>query len=109
MNSDQHQAQIAAERDAEADVNKIVWIVVGFALNVIGILIAYIYEPSPPISRLHEKSQEYTLFYTDAYKAKIRHIQLVHAAIGFAIEIGIVLIGFLFFMSIIGGIMDRIP
>ena len=109
MNSDQHEAQIAAERDAEADVSKIVWLVVGFALNVIGILIAYIYEPSPPISRIHNQSQEYTLFYRDAYRAKVRHIQLVHAAIGFAIEIGIALIGVLFFMSIVGSIMGGMP
>ena len=109
MNSDQHQARIAAERDAEADVSKLVWIVVGFALNVIGILIAYIYEPSPPLSRIHDQSQEYTLFYTDAYKAKVRHIQLVHAAIGFAIEIGIALIIILFFMSIVGSIMRGMP
>lgn len=109
MNSDQHQAQIAAERDAETDVSKLVWIVVGFALNVIGILIAYIYQPSPPLSRIHNQSQEYALFYPDAYKAKVRHIQLVYAAIGFAIEIGIALIGILFFMSIVGSIMGGIP
>lgn len=45
-----------------------------FALSVVGVLIAYIYQQAPPASRLFEKSQEYTVFYTDAYKAKSRGI-----------------------------------
>ena len=106
MNSDQHQAQIAAERDAEADVSKWVWLLVGFALNVVGILIAYIYQPSPPVSRIHDKSQEYTLFYTDAYQAKIRHIQLIQALIGCIIP---VVFGMIVFLTVLGTIFGNMP
>lgn len=62
MDANRHQMQIDADRDAQIDVNKIVWLAVGFALNVIGILIAYIYQPPPPASRFFEKSDEYTIF-----------------------------------------------
>ena len=88
MNNDIHQAVIAADQDAQTDVNKIVWFAVGFALNIIGILIAYIYQPPPPASRFFEKSDEYRMFYTDAYTDKIRGIQLTYAIIGCIIPIG---------------------
>ncbi len=58
-----------------------------FALSVVGVLIAYIYQQAPPASRLFEKSQEYTVFYTDAYKAKSRGIQVKYAVIGFLITV----------------------
>lgn len=91
-----------AEQEAEVDVTKILWILVGFFLNLIGLLIAYIYQPTPPATRLLEKSQQYILFYTEAYIAKSRNIQLTYAAIGLAISIGIGFLIFLFGIFLIG-------
>ncbi len=92
MNSEQHEAEIAAEQDAKTDVNKLVWICVGLFGNIIGVLIAYIYQPTPPASRLFEKSEAYKVFYTDTYKVKARNVQLIYAAIGLAIIVGIYII-----------------
>lgn len=106
MNNDQHQAQIAAEQDADADVVKFLWIVVGFFTTIIGLLIAYIYQPTPPATRLFEKSQEYTVFYTEAYKAKARSIQLTYTVVGFAIGAGIGILIFISMMSVIGTVSN---
>ena len=102
MNNDRQQARIDAERDAELDVSKILWVVVGFFISLIGILIAYIYQPNPPATKLVDKSQEYAMFYTEAYQAKARNLQLTYAAIGFAIGAGIGIIFFLASMAMIG-------
>lgn len=108
MNDDASQARIVAEQDAETDVSKILWVVVGFFINLIGILIAYIYQPTPPASRLIEKSQEYRMYYTEAYQAKARTEQLKYAAIGFAIGCGL---GFLLFVSLFAliGSINNMP
>lgn len=100
MNNDQNQARI----DAELDVSKILWIVVGFFISVVGILIAYIYQPNPPATKLIDKSQEYVMFYTEAYKDKSRSIQLTYSAVGFAISAGISIFIFLAGMAMIGGL-----
>ena len=92
MDANRRQIQIDVERDAQTDVNKIIWLAVGFALNIIGILIAYIYQPPPPASRFFEKSDEYRMFYTDAYTAKVRSIQLTYTIIGCIIPIGLVIL-----------------
>lgn len=102
MNNDQNQARIDAEQDAELDVSKILWIVVGFFISLIGILIAYIYQPNPPATKLIDKSQEYAMFYTEAYKDKSRSIQLTYSAIGFAIGVGIGIVFFLASVAMIG-------
>lgn len=92
MNANQNQMNMVAETDAQNDVNKIIWLVVGFALNVFGILIAYIYQPPPPATRFFEKSDEYRLFYTEAYKVKARNIQLTFSIIGCIIPFGFTII-----------------
>ena len=104
MNNDQNQARMDAEQDAELDVSKILWIVVGFFISLIGILIAYIYQPNPPATKLMDKSQEYAMFYTEAYKDKSRSIQLTYSAVGFAISAGITIIFFLAGVAMIGSI-----
>ncbi|MDE0635110.1 MAG: hypothetical protein OXI43_04545 [Candidatus Poribacteria bacterium] len=90
MNNEHYQGQISAEHDAQTDINKFLWLVVGFFANIIGILIAIIYQPTPPATRLLEKSQEYTAYYTDAYKAKARGIQLTYAIIGSVIPFALI-------------------
>lgn len=104
MNNEQHQARMDGERDAETDVSRILWIVVGFFVSLIGVLIAYVYQPSPPATRLFEKSQEYVMFYTEAYKSKSRSIQLTNSLVGLAISIGITFLFFIFALGMIGSI-----
>ncbi len=94
------QIQITAEQDAESDANKIIWFVVGLALSIIGLLAAYIYQQDPPASRFFEKSEEYSLFYTDAYKAKSRSLQVKYALVGFLITAALFIIYIVFMFSI---------
>ena len=94
MNAEQQDAVIAAEQDAITDLNKLVWICAGFFGNIIGVLVAYIYQSTPPLTRLYEKSEEYKMFYSDAYKAKLRSGQLTHALIGIAILVGVYILLF---------------
>ncbi len=83
-------AKTSAERDAEADTKRLIWVGGNFGLSVVGgcllgsvgLLGAYIYEPSPPASRMMGKSPEYIMFYTDAYKAKAQNLQMKYATIG---------------------------
>ncbi len=82
-------AQLRAEQDAESDAKKVRWFLIGLFGNIIGILIASIYEPTPPASRLLEKSPEYVAGYTDSYKAKSRSVQLRQSVIGLVIPYGI--------------------
>ena len=109
MDNDQHQARIQGEQDAEQDVTKILWVVVGFFISLIGILIAYIYQPSPPATRLIDKSHEYTMFYTEAYQAKSRSVQLTYSAIGFAISAGLSILIFLAGMAMISNMSNNFP
>lgn len=103
MNANQHQTYISAETDAQNDVNKIIWLVAGLALNLIGILIAYIYQPSPPATRLFDKSEEFRLFYTEAYKNKARSIQLIYSIIGCLLPFGFVTIGWILMFPLFAG------
>ena len=78
-------AQLRAEQDAESDAKKISWFFIGFLGNILGVLIASIYEPAPRASRLLGKSPEEAAVYTDSYKAKSRSIQLRLSLIGLLI------------------------
>lgn len=83
-------AKADAEYDAEDDVNTALWLSTGGILGVAGTCLlgavavggAYVYQPVPPADRLLGKSAEYVNFYTDAYKARMRRLQLVAAAKG---------------------------
>jgi hypothetical protein len=103
MDANRHQIQITAEQDAQNDVNKILWFFAGLVLNFIGILIAYVYQPSPPAAQLLQKSTEDALFYTDVYKARTRQLQLTVAITGFVfcavLGITLVVVLFSFFFS----------
>ena len=84
------QAKADAEYDAEDDVNTTLWLSAGGVLGVAGTCLlgtvavggAYVYQPVPPTDRLLGKSAEYVNFYTDAYKARMRRLQLVAATKG---------------------------
>ncbi len=107
MSLEQRQAEMDAEQDAKTDTNKLVWLIAGFIGNFIGILIAYIYQPEPRASQFLEKPEEYTVFYKDTYKIKVRGIQLTYALIGFAILAAGVIIINLVVLGIIAGMASR--
>ena len=83
-------AKADAEYDAEDDVNTALWLSAGGVLGIAGTCLlgavavggAYVYQPVPPAERLLGKSVEYVNFYTDAYKARMRRLQLVAATKG---------------------------
>lgn len=83
-------AKTSAKRDAEVDTRQPLWIGGNFLLGLaggcvlgsVGILGAYMYEPVPPASRLMGKSPEYVLFYTDAYKERVRTLRVRSAVLG---------------------------
>ena len=104
MNNDQNQAHFTAEQDAETNISKILWFFLGFFANIVGILIAAIYQPTPPATRLFEKSQEYIVFYTDAYKSKARGIQLTYAIVGAIVPFVLIFFFMLVMYSIVGSI-----
>ena len=74
-------AMAAAERDAQADVNKPIWFCVG-CFGLIGLVASYVYTPSPPTSRFIGKSSEYVQTYTTAYSTKAKSIQTRQAITG---------------------------
>ena len=84
-------AQLRAEQEAESDAKKVRWFFIGLFGNIIGILIASIYEPTPPASRLLGEPPEYVAMYTDSYKAKSRSVQLRQSVIGLVIPYGILI------------------
>ena len=89
-------AQLRAEQDAKSDAKKVTWFFIGFFGNIVGALIASIYEPVPPASRLLEKSPEYVAAYTDSYKAKGRSIQLRQSIIGLVIPFILMILWMIF-------------
>lgn len=83
---------VTAEQDAEYDVRKVHWFFIGFCGNILGILIASVYEPTPPASRLLGKSPEDAASYTDSYKAKGRRVQVDQSAIGLLAVFGLAIL-----------------
>ena len=89
QNSVRAKAIVAAERDAEARVNKSVWLLGAcFSYGIVPLIIANVAEPVPPASALIGKSPEYVAFYTDAYKAKVRKIRTSGVKLGCALGVG---------------------
>ena len=93
QNSLQMEAIVAAERDAQADVNNGLWFLGGCLSGVVVPMIAYGVELAPPVTRLLGKSPEYVAFYTDAYKAKAKTLR-VKSALGGCIVNGLAIVAF---------------
>ncbi|MDI6703447.1 MAG: hypothetical protein QME40_02075 [bacterium] len=70
------------ERDAEAEVNKGIWFIAGCLGGVPGLIVSYVYTPTPPSARLIGKSPEYVAAYSDAYIRKAKKIQTDMALTG---------------------------
>lgn len=103
-NAQQHPApantHLTAEQDAESDAKKVTWFFIGLFGNIMGVLIASIYEPTPPASRLLEKSPEDAALYTDSYRAKSRSIQLRQSVIGLIIPFALMFLWMIFIAAI---------
>ena len=81
-------AYLTAEQDSESDVRKARWFFIGLLGNILGVLIASVYEPTPSASRLLGKLPEYAALYTDSYKARGRAIQVRQSVIGLITALG---------------------
>lgn len=89
---DASRATAEAVNDAHADTNGTLWFFAGCLLGVIGILIAYVSEPSPPPARLMGKSPEYLAIYTNTYKSEARSAQGRAAIWGTLTAVGVVVV-----------------
>jgi hypothetical protein len=76
------------QMSAKASVSGGLWFFAG-CLGLIGLLAAYIVEPSPPASSLLGKSPEYVARYTDCFKQEAKSIQTKNAITG-CLVIGLV-------------------
>jgi len=83
-----------AKADAKRDVNSTLWMGAGCLITWVGVLFAYVIEPSPPASRLLGKSAEYTAVYTDCYKEEAKQIQTSNAIKGAVITLVVYVIGY---------------
>ena len=70
-----------AHKDAEIDVNKQMWFLIGCIFPGVGLLSPYFYKPPIPASNMLGKSPEYIAYYTDAYLQKRESVQF-NAALG---------------------------
>lgn len=75
QNSTSASACVQAQQDVEMEVNKTLWLVIGFFGGILGIAAAYLIEPSPPASKLLGKSPEYVAVYTDCYRSAGKKLQ----------------------------------
>ena len=70
------------DQAAKSNVNGTLWSAIGCFGNILGVLIAYAYEPAPSAMFLLGKSPEYVAAYTDAYKIAGKSVQTNRAWIG---------------------------
>jgi hypothetical protein len=81
-----NQARFDAEKDADMDANKFLWLGCGFVTLWMGMAAAYFIVPSPSAERLMGKSADYVFAYTTMYRSKRRSTQTTFATIGCAIS-----------------------
>jgi len=67
--------RMAGEQAARANVNGTAWLAIGCIGGLLGVIVAYVYEPSPSATMLLGKSPEYVAAYTDAYKTTAKKVQ----------------------------------
>ena len=83
-------AKLEAKRDADADVNRLHWRLIGLCGGLLGgcllgsvmVASAYTQVPTPPAERFIGKSPEYVLTYTDTYESRTRKLQTENAVGG---------------------------
>jgi hypothetical protein len=75
-------ACLEAQMSAKASTSGGMWFIVGCFGGVIGLLVAYIYEPNPPATSLLGKSADYVARYTDCFKQQAKSVQTKNAITG---------------------------
>jgi hypothetical protein len=83
-------AQVDATADAKTAIDGTLWYFAGCC--IIGVILAYAIEPSPPATRLLGKSPDYVYAYTDAYKHAGKRIQTSKAWTGCATTVVVYLL-----------------
>ena len=73
---------IAGAQAGRTTTNGTMWLAVGCLGGLVGVVVAYIYQPTPPATQLLGKSPEFIAAYTDSYKASARSSQASKAWIG---------------------------
>lgn len=96
QNTIQEQAIADAEQDVSVDVNGSLWFLGGCLGNITVIIIANVFEPTPPASRLLGKSPEYIAVYTDTYRAKATNLQTSRALAGCLTGTAVACVGYSF-------------
>ena len=74
-----------ARRDAEREVNKVVWFAGGCCFSGITYAAAVIMTPEIPINRFIGKSPEYVFFYTQEHQRKTRALQTKYTVMGWLV------------------------
>lgn len=95
------EARAAAEKDAKANVSTGAWFAAGCLGGWIGLVVSYVYKPSPPSAKLLGKSSEYAAFYTDAYKDAAKKIQTKWAWTGCLVSTGVTVVGYVLLIAAI--------
>jgi hypothetical protein len=98
-----------ARMDAQIDIKGQTWFLIGCLTNLTGWLIAYIVEPSPPVSKLLGKSSDYIAVYTDAYKREGKKIQTKKAFTGCVVGVLCVVVVELFVFLVVGSATSSSP
>ncbi|MGB9595139.1 MAG: hypothetical protein ACPL7B_02560 [Candidatus Poribacteria bacterium] len=82
MQDDFTAGRLAGEQAGKSRTNGVAWMAIGCLGGLLGVIIAYLYEPSPPASLLLGKSPEYVAAFTDAYKDGAKSVQAKNAWTG---------------------------
>lgn len=96
LNTIQAQAIADAEQDVSTDVNGTLWFLGGCLGNLTVIIIANVFEPTPPASRLLGKSPEYIAVYTDTYRTNAKNLQTARALAGCLTGTAVTCVGYSF-------------
>ena len=76
--------------DGQAEGGGALWFFAGCALGILGIVLGYVVEPTPPPERLLGQSPEWAMAYSSAYKAAGKSAQGKQAIIGCAVGTAVV-------------------
>jgi hypothetical protein len=80
-------ACVQAKADAKREINGSLWLAGGCLIGLLAVGAAYLMEPSPPSSKLLNKSPEYVAAYTNCYVEEGRSIQTSNAVKGCLISV----------------------